>query len=149
MAAQKLALHICWQESKTTNMVVEVVCEIIADTNEEDFPNLFNLLSILVNMRDGLEKYRSEKVSYCFMRAVAENIQYNSMCIKCLEFLTQVKTFSVLLLCTWSFLSSQVECCLATLPPCFAPPSLHTNSPLTESLALGTTPALREFWLRS
>lgn len=91
MAAQKLAIHICWQDSKTTNMVVEIVCEIIADTNEEDFPHLFSMLSILINMRDGLDKFRAEKISFSFMRALAENIQYSSMCIKCLEFLSQVR----------------------------------------------------------
>jgi hypothetical protein len=133
MAAQKLALHICWQDPKTTNMVVEIVCEIIADTNEEEFPNLFNLLSILVNMRDGLEKYRSEKISYCFMRAVAENIQYSSMCIKCLEFLTQVKIFLFgYCALSHSFQAKFIDASLLCLPA--------LNTLLPYKLALDSTP---------
>lgn len=89
-AAEQLAVHLCWKDPKTTNTVVQVVCGIVEETSDEDFPHLFRMLSVLVVLQDGHERYRADKIAVNFLRAVSENIQYHDICTKCIEFLAQV-----------------------------------------------------------
>jgi ubiquitin C-terminal hydrolase len=85
-----LLQHLSWEDTDASLIAIQVLCDVVEETNEDRYPTLFKMLKSLLLLQDSVQSFRTEKFVTFFVRALLSNHSYPEACVKCFQFMAEL-----------------------------------------------------------